>query len=147
MPMRARPDIVVFSPDDRIQLVVEVKNHPGASEEWATRFRRNLVAHSVLPDAEFFLLALPDDLFLWKNSQDSGDAAPTYRISTAEALEPFRMAGSGEAGLEMAVNAWLNVLTSPDLGVDEVARSYRWLVDSGLYQRIRGGHVAYQAAA
>jgi hypothetical protein len=47
----------------------------------------------------------------------------------------------------MAVNAWLNVLTSPDLGEEEVARRYGWLVDSGLYQHIRGGDVEYQAAA
>lgn len=141
--MRARPDIVVFSPDGRIQLVVEVKNHTGASEEWATHFRRNLVAHSVLPEAEYFLLALPDNLFLWR----SGEAAPAYRVPTAEALEPFRVAGSGEAGLEMAVNAWLNVLTSPHVGEEEVERRYGWLVHSGLYQRIRGGDVAYQAAA
>lgn len=145
--MRARPDIVVSSPDGRIVLVVEVKNHAGASEEWATHFRRNLVAHSILPAAEYFLLALPDDLFLWRNSQTPGEAPPAYRVPTAEALEPFRVAGSGVAGLEMAVNAWLNVLTSPDIGEEEVARRYGWLVDSGLYQRIRGGDVEYQAAA
>ncbi len=145
--MRARPDIVVVSPDGRIQLVVEVKDHAGASEEWAADFRRNLVAHSILPEAEYFLLALPDNLFLWRNSRAPGNAAPAYRVPTAEALDPFRVAGGGEAGLEMAVNAWLNVLTSPDLGEEEVARRYGWLVDSGLYQHIRGGDVEYQAAA
>ena len=145
--MRARPDIVVSSPDGRIQLVVEVKNHPGASEEWATHFRRNLVAHSILPDAEYFLLALPDDLFLWKGAGAAEDAPPDYRVPTAEALEPFRIAGSDEAGLEMAVNSWLNVLTSPGLREEEVGRRYGWLVESGLYEHIRGGDVEYGAAA
>jgi hypothetical protein len=87
--MRARPDIVVVSPDGRIQLVVEVKNHPGASEEWAADFRRNLVDHSILPQAEYFLLALPDHLFLrrtgcplprlWSLSGLQGAARPGWR--------------------------------------------------------------------
>lgn len=145
--MRSRPDFLVLSPDDRIQLVVEVKNLRGISPEWAAGYRRNLLAHSILPDADYFLLASPESLFLWDNAGGDAEALPHYRVSTPEALGPL-VAYVGDAeGLEAAVSAWLYALTSPSLGEGEAKRRYGWLVDSGLYARIRGGHVEYSAAA
>ncbi len=144
-------DFAVFSPDEQLVLVVEVKNHPGASAEWAAQFRRNLLAHSILPRGSSFLLALPDRLFLWRDAQGFDGSAPDYQIETAEALWPFvgvaAAQTAGEEGLELAVSAWLDALTSANLQEDEASRRYRWLVDSGLYQRIHGGHVQYRKAA
>ena len=145
--MRSRPDILVLSADDRVRLAVEVSAHPGASSEWAARFRRNLVDHSILPEAEYFLLALPDTFYLWRNARAPGEAGPEYQVPAADVLGPFGVSTLDGEGLEMAVNAWLHVLTRADLDRDEVARSHGWLVDSGLYDRIRGGHVELQAAA
>ena len=36
-----RVDIAVYSPDRKLQLVVEIKNKLGASAEWVTRMRHN----------------------------------------------------------------------------------------------------------
>ncbi len=32
-----RADVAVYSPDGNLQLVVEIKNRPGASAEWVTQ--------------------------------------------------------------------------------------------------------------
>jgi hypothetical protein len=145
--MRSRPDFLVLSPDDRVQLVVEVKNLRGISPEWAADYRRNLLAHSILPDADFFLLAFSESLFLWDNARGDAEALPHYQAPTRETLGPLLVDVGGEEGLEAAVSAWLYALTSPSLGEGEAKRRYGWLVDSGLYSRIRGGHVKYSAAA
>jgi hypothetical protein len=145
--VRSRPDFLVLSPDDRLELAVEVKNLRGVSADWAADYRRNLLAHSILPATDFFLLALPESLFLWDNARAQGGALPHYRVSTADALGPLMVDADDEESLEAAVSTWLFALTSPSLGEEEAQRRYGWLVDSGLHARIRGGHVEYPAAA
>src|SRR5258705_7574917 len=47
--IESRADVAVYSPDNKLQLVVEVKKKPRAQanlKDWATKVRRNLVAHS-----------------------------------------------------------------------------------------------------
>jgi len=61
-----RVDIAVYSKDDQLQLVVEVKSKTAATADWAARMRRNLAAHLAIPNAPFFLLALPDHFYLWR---------------------------------------------------------------------------------
>lgn len=145
--MRSRPDFLVLSPDDRLELAVEVKNLRGVSVEWAADYRWNLLAHSILPATDYFLLALPENLFLWDNARAPAGALPDYRVSTADALGPLMVHADDEESLEAAVSTWLFALTSPSLGEEEAQRRYGWLVDSGLLARIRGGHVEYPAAA
>ena len=52
-------DIAVSSPDGQLQLV-EIKSKFGASTDWVTRMRHNLLAHSFIPHTPYFLLVLPD---------------------------------------------------------------------------------------
>src|SRR5215813_1877658 len=74
--MQDSADIEVYSHDKKLKLVVEVKNKHGASPEWAVQMRRNLLAHSAVPRAPFFLLALPDNLYRWKDGSDSTESRP-----------------------------------------------------------------------
>ena len=53
--MSNQADIAVSAPDERVQLVVEVKNVRGASPEWAAQLRRNLLVHGLVPNAPFFV--------------------------------------------------------------------------------------------
>ena len=64
-----RADIVVFGPDARPQLLVEVKNRSAASPEWAAQLRRNLAVHFGLTSTPYFLLALPDIFYFWRNAE------------------------------------------------------------------------------
>ena len=61
--------------------VVEIKNRRGTSRQWATEFRRNLADYGLLRGAEFFLLATPDRLYLWRGAGDgSAMEPPDYEV-------------------------------------------------------------------
>src|SRR5687767_14768726 len=87
--MNARPDFVIRTQDDQILLIVEAKKRINASAEWAAQMRHNLIAHGALPPAPYFLLALPDKFFLWKQQQTSQMVLPDYEFDADEALRPY----------------------------------------------------------
>jgi hypothetical protein len=71
-------DIAVNSRDGGLLLIVEVKNRPRTSPDWAVKFRQNLLAHHAIPRATYFLLALPDQLYLWKDAWNQEASPPNY---------------------------------------------------------------------
>jgi hypothetical protein len=81
-----RADVAVYSPDGKLQLVVEIKNRPGASAEWVAQMRRNLLVHAVIPPSPYFLLALPDFFYLWIDARSVHElASPDYQIQAQRA--------------------------------------------------------------
>jgi hypothetical protein len=149
--MRQRADITVFSPDDRLQLVVEVNNKRGATLDWVMNMRRNLLAHSVIPDARFFLLALPDRFYLWKNATSYDLILPDYEIDATPILRAYTdnsklsLDSLSEYGLELIINSWLNHLLSKDLTKENAQPFEMWLFDSGLYEAIKYGSTKTEA--
>ncbi|HEX6038766.1 hypothetical protein [Longimicrobium sp.] len=147
--MDTRPDIEVYSPDHRLQLVVEVKSTPGASPQWAARFRRNLLSHGAVPNAPYFLIALPDCLFLWSRSSGM-NVPPDYEAATADVVREYLgswAAGSGDLGegsLQIAVGSWLRDLAQTFRRPRRDSEADRMLLDSGAYQAIRNGSVAFE---
>jgi hypothetical protein len=126
----ARADIVVYDQTKNIQLIVEVKNKLGASREWAAQMRRNLLTHAVVPNAPYFLLALPDLSYLWVDSHtQSGEILPSYEFKTKDILFPY-----------------VNEVNS-ELPEKKNGSNLQWLFDSGLYEAIKGGAVATEAIA
>lgn len=146
--MIQRPDIAVYSPDDKLQLVVEVKNRKKTSAEWAASMRSNLFAHSIVPNAPYFLLALPDYFYLWKNPDSTTDIKlPDYTVDSKPVLEPYLDSfpnypdTMSEYSLELIINSWLNKVVNANL-TRETAMAYeQWLFDSGLYNAIKHGYV------
>ena len=67
--MNQTADIAVYSPDDRLKLVVEVKGYRNATDEWAAQMRRNLLEYNAVPVGEFFLLVLPEYFYLWRGKR------------------------------------------------------------------------------
>lgn len=87
--MGQQPDFAVFSSDRQLQLVVEVKGTPISDEKWAAKFRRNLLAHGVVPASPYFLLVLPDNLYLWSHPEHTADAMPDFSADTATVLNRY----------------------------------------------------------
>lgn len=149
--MDTKADILVHSPDDRLQLVVEVKNRAKGSAEWAAKLRRNLVAHGAMPPAKFFLLALPDSLYLWKDTWSPRELPPDYIARTADILERYlgRWATAStpmaEESLQLAVSSWLRDAASSPEPPQAGSEAHRILVDSGLLEAIREGEVVSDA--
>lgn len=146
-------DIAVFSRDNQLQLVVEVKGKSGSTAEWAAQMRRNLMAHSVVPRAPFFLLALPDRLYLWKNGSESAEARHAdFVIDSTPIVAPYlgktitadKLSGQD---LELIIKSWLHQLTISGISEGAVAPHEKWLLDSGLYNAIKDGSVKTEASS
>jgi hypothetical protein len=144
----AKPDAIVFSPDWRLQAIVEIRNAPGAGAEWAAQTRRNLIQDELLPVSPFFLLALPDRLYLWRDTTGSLDAVPAeYEADGTAILSPYigdpsaRKYPLSNEGLDLAVTFWLRDLV--DMRLEDLLSSpeYQWLLESGLYELVRDGRV------
>jgi hypothetical protein len=150
--MNPQPDTIVYSPHDGPQLVVEVKNKPGASDEWARQMRRNLLAHDLLPITPFFLLVLPDFVYLWRNADAATiESPPDYKVPTSTVLAaylqrlPRPLSEISEYSLELLVDLWLKNITQISPRNLE-APAQKWLIESGLYQAIKHGSVVMEAA-
>ena len=146
--MKQLADIAVYSPDDRLKLIVEVKNYRNATDEWASKLRRNLLAHGFFPASEYFLLVLPEYSYLWRR-RESHDAVPAdYKFSTKDVLqlrgdtsEPDRLSSFG---LEVLTSSWLNALAVSQISRGEVP-GLDWIFDSGLYESIKNGSVKVES--
>jgi hypothetical protein len=154
--MRAlRADIIGYSHDNRLVLVGEVKNKKNTSPNWATQLRRNILAHSHRPpSSDYFLVATPDRLYLWKSSGDSqpSDARPlavdakqifsSYLESAGVAPET-----ASSPAFELAVAAWLADLTQSGDMRAKLAAELPSLLDSGFLDAIKDGQIALEKAA
>ena len=151
--MDSRLDLAVYNHDDELVLIVEVKTKLDASREWATRLRRNILAHGILPSAKFFLLALPDRFYLWKDAGNNlAEIEPTYTIDARPILTPyFEQAGvapdqiSG-VSFELIVSSWLSELVHSDKIPEGDGAVRNWLIESGLYNAVVGGRLAHEVA-
>jgi hypothetical protein len=145
--MITEADYLVRSSEDRIQLLVEVKTKIPASREWASRMRRNLFTHVPLPRAKFFLLALPERFYLWKDAAPEAAVPPDYEVDAKEVLKPYLeklqtpLLQLSPSSFELLVGSWLEDLVHADLDGARLAPSQKWLIDSGLYDAIRHGSI------
>ena len=66
--IKRRADVVVFDKSGNLQLVVEAKFIKPDEDTLsrAVQIRRNLLAHSGIPDSPFFLIVFPGHFYLWK---------------------------------------------------------------------------------
>jgi len=149
--MKYIADMAVYDKKGQLSLVVEAKSKLNTSSNWAAKMRRNLLAHGLMPDTHFFLLALPDRFYLWK---DAGiipeEVPPTYEIDPKPFLQPYyNGAGisldsfTGES-FELIISSWLSTLLQVDVLPEEL-QGQDWLVESGLFEAIRYGHLAAEA--
>lgn len=139
-------DIVVYDKTGQLVLVVEVKTRRGVSDAWAAEMRRNLLAHGAT-QAPYFVLALPDRFYLWVDKQPLELVNPDYVVDPLPFLKPYLGTPVvseylSETGFEMVVEAWLTSLMWTDELPQDIAESSGWLIESGLFNALREGHLA-----
>jgi hypothetical protein len=152
--MNQYADILAFDKHGQLDLIVEVKNKRGTSSEWAAKMRRNMYAHGLLPNAQFFLLALPDKFYLWKNTGKALEVLePTQVIDPRPFLQPFyEQSGISPEVLtgrsfEFIVTSWLNQVLGARRPQDLPQENQDWLVSSGLFDKLSGGRLELEVAA
>ena len=142
-------DLVAYNRSGEPILIVEVKKKMGASVDWAARLRRNILAHGVFPDVKYFLLAMPDRFYLWKDVGTRPEIVPpTFSIDARPLLQAYFDEVDIEPGLvsgqgfELMVAAWLrNQLSSESYPVND---EWKWLEKSGILEAIRDGKVEHE---
>ena len=147
---KSTADIVIYSPNNEPALVVEVKHMNRVTDQWASQLRRNLLAHSAFQNSRFFLLALPDFFYLWRNDGSIQQAPADYKVRAKDVLRHYAEADDLEGlsgfGLELLVSSWLDALLSSQIRKED-APELIWIFDSGLYDSIRGGSMEIRALA
>ena len=151
--MNNRVDIAIYSPTGQLVLVAEVKSVTNSSPEWAAQMRRNLLVHGFIPNAPYFLLALPDYLCFWHEADPHELAMPDYRVKTADALSlsnyntKVNLNTISGYGLELLVTSWLEHLININFTRDDFDEKLHWLFDSGLYSSLKNSVIAAEVHA
>jgi len=149
-----RVDVAVYSKEQQLQLVVEVKKHPTSvvPKNWATKIRKNILVHSGIPNSPYFLLAdVPNFIYLWKNREPMDyEKAPDYVISAKEILEKYlnQISSTDKVSeyyyLELVMASWLKELVKSKISPQENP-ALKWIFDSGLYEAIKSGSVVMES--
>jgi hypothetical protein len=152
--MKQYADIMVFDKNGQLALIAEVKSKRGTSSQWAAQLRRNMYAHNLLPTVPYFLLALPDRFYLWKNAGKSLEPLePTQQVDPTPFLQPYyEKSGVSSDKLtgksfELIVASWLNQILRAGSPPDLQDKNQEWLVSSGLFDRLSGGRLEFETAA
>lgn len=145
--MSLKPDIAIYSPDGRLQVIVEVKAVVDTDQEWAAQYRRNFLAHEVIPVAPYFLLLTADRAYLWSGNAVSNKELPKAQIAINVLLKRFLPKNGSrliETSLEMATLAWLRDLASASPSALFTGDTKSFLEGSGLLDKIRTGSLALE---
>ncbi len=149
--MKAVTDLAAYDKDGQLALVVETKSRLHTSADWAARMRRNLLSHGIVPRGEYFMLAMPDNLYLWHgNIVDSETAVPDYIINARPLFKRYLDVVIEEAialrdeSLAILVGSWIGDLMAHGLPGDLPEPQRGLLVKSGLVDAIKGGRVAQE---
>lgn len=141
-------DLVVKSSDDNVALIVEVKARSHVTDEWASTLHRNIVVHGFVPASAYFLLALLDFLYLWNPQHLVPTAKFDYKIPSHKILSRYLNKDSlkelSGSSLELLLSAWLRDIANSEISMGEYPE-FDWMIDSNLYDAIKGGAVEAQA--
>jgi len=146
-----KADLVVYDRNGQIVLITEIKRKKGVSAEWAAKWRRNMLSHGSLPDAKFFMIALPDRFYIWKDAGTVPETtAPTYEIDAEPLLKPYL----NESGIlsedispqsfELVVSAWLNSILQFRAPLNHEDDSLNWINRTGLSKIVSGGTMKHE---
>jgi hypothetical protein len=132
--------------------MAEAKAKVGTSPRWAAQLRRNLMPHWGAARPKYFLLAMPDKFYLWRDGATAETEAPAdFEIDARDLLRPyFEGAKVSPTSInpyvfELIVAGWLHaLLASDDLPAEMRSR------DPGLaelFDAVKGGYIASEVGA
>ena len=145
-------DLLVNNYRGKPILGVQLKTKINTSSDWAVKFRHNILMDSYVQKIPFFLMVFPDRFYLCTNPEIySSQIERIYCTDTLSVLKPY-FEGAGiipekirEDSFELLVASWLSDIINSEKLPEEFDESQRWLIDSGLYTAISGGHLKYGA--
>jgi hypothetical protein len=145
---RASIDLVIEKGGTAIA-AVESRNIESPSPEWGAEFLTNILEYGEVPRCAYFLLALRNRLYLWRDPK-LPVSLPDFEGDTADALQPhlirlrLPLAGLSGDSFRMLIEGFLFEITMgilPDYG------DPTWLFDSGFADAIRNASIRQKIAA
>lgn len=148
------PDISVYDRNGDIVMIVEIKVKTGTNAAWAADMYNKLFNEKKIPQtARYFLLALPDRLYLWEKGPHTREhMEPDWVIDPLPFLNPYyqrigRAPGSlGHDSFEMVFSSWLSEIFLADTPA-LLAGYGSWLFESGLGHALMGGRLKREVPA
>ncbi|MCP4106959.1 MAG: hypothetical protein GY749_15715 [Desulfobacteraceae bacterium] len=148
--MRRTTDIAVYNAVGQLALLTEVRNKLMTSSEWAAKLRRNILEHGSFPETPFFLLALPDRFYLWKNAGIVPEIVnPNYEIDPSPFLNPYyERSGLSLSDLSgqnfmIIISFWLNEIIISDIRPITFPSNQKWLTESGFLKAVTDGRLTF----
>ena len=149
--MRTFADVAAYDKDGQLALVVEAKSRLHTTADWAAQMRGNLFAHGMVPRSYYFMLAMPDNLYLWRGKEMGVEPIKPHYVISPEPLFRRYLDGvnvnslklSGQS-LEILVNSWISDLIQSGLPDDLPEPQRTILAESGLVDAIRGGRIVLE---
>jgi hypothetical protein len=146
-------DVIAYDQAGRVVLLAEAKSRVGTSAEWAARFRRNMLAHGTLPNAQFFLIATPERMYFWKQDRPGVlDEPPEFTIDATREFKPYfdklekTAQGVSDEALELLVLSWLTDIARTGDAKSKKDPSMRWLSESGLIDSLEKARIEMNPA-
>jgi len=143
-------DLMAYDRNGQLVLSVDIRKSPTASPEWAAELRKNILAHGVYPITPYFLMALSDQFFLWKNGNAvNPESKPTYTVDAGPIVNPYLEGTKYTADdldrgtFKFILSAWLGKLIYHGRPREEIKAIAEWVVESGLYDAIDGGRLEF----
>jgi hypothetical protein len=149
--MRTYADVAAYDKDGQLALVIEAKSRLHTTTDWAAKMRRNLFVHGIVPKSSYFMLAMPDNLYLWRDKETGVEPVkPDYAISPEPLFRRYLDSANinslklGEQSLAILMNSWISDLIQSGLPDDLPEPQRTTLTESGLVDAIKGGRVALE---
>lgn len=149
--MRLFADMAAYDKDGQLALVVEAKSRLHTTVDWAAKMRSNLFAHGIVPKSSYFMLAMPDNLYLWRAKEMGVEPAkPDYVISPEPLFRRYLDSANansfklGDQSFEILISSWISDLIQSGLPDDLPEPQRTTLAESGLVDAIRGGRIAQE---
>ncbi len=154
-------DLLVDNRNGQLILAVEVKTKINASQEWAAKYRANVLAHGTFPKTPYFLMVFPDQFYLWTAPEvNSDESKPSFTIDARLILEPYfervqpflfetietKDNNISHEKLQLIFTFWLDKIMYSNMTSEDKAHYKEWLIDTGLHEALSGGKINYEAA-
>jgi hypothetical protein len=146
-------DFVAYNSNGTVVLLAEAKSRRGTSESWAAKLRRNMLAHGLLPNSQYFLIATPERMYAWRQEDlPPSDVLPQFTVDAQKALAPYFAklkqdpASIGPQAFELLILTWLTDIARSAGDQPDVDPSLRSLFDSGLLSSLQQAEIEMNAA-
>jgi hypothetical protein len=141
-------DFIAYDADGKVVLLAEAKSRRGTSASWAAKLRRNMLAHSILPRSQFFLIATPERMYGWRQENlVSTDVPPQFIVDAQKALKPYfaKLKQDPEnispRAFELLILTWLTDIARSEVDQLESDPSLASLIESGLLSSLQEAEI------